>query len=272
LKKIAVLIQAHNNIESIISFSKRFKEINFYLHYDKKSIIDNNQLLKIASSNIFFIQERIDVHWGGFSQVRATLTLLEHAFSNPDNQYFHLISGDCLPLISFEEMSDIWDGYGDVACIEIMDRPDIYWRLNIKVPFSDKGNLRKPFFRCLNKFYKFLGSIYKFTCLPKKYYCYGSQWFSLKRSHVAIVLNDDNRDFINNFVNISCADEHVFQMISIKENFRTIGNQRFINFEKKSNSPSFLSLEQLNLAKSNNFWFARKVNIFNKERFERERN
>jgi hypothetical protein len=57
---------------------------------------------------VHFLDERLDVFWGGFNMVRATEALARRALADPRNSVFCLISDDTLPLYSpnhiFEEI------------------------------------------------------------------------------------------------------------------------------------------------------------------------
>ena len=85
--RIAILIQCHCNPEQINLFLGvlQCEEIDFFIHVDKKSNIQE----KIDSyPNVYFVpnEKRVDVRWGTFSQVEATLTLInlarEHGIYN----------------------------------------------------------------------------------------------------------------------------------------------------------------------------------------------
>ncbi|MDT7995797.1 conjugal transfer protein, partial [Acinetobacter baumannii] len=104
----------------------------------------------------------------------------------------------------------------------------------------------------------------RFNITDKKYYI-GSQWFSIKRKQLCILIDSITQEDIDFFVKKLCPDEHFFQYLIEKNGL--IGNlsednRRFLFFDKKyqnGSSPIFLSLEQLLEAKKKGFWFARKV-------------
>ena len=91
--KHAILIMAHNQptlIEKTILLLDN-KSIDFYIHLDKKVEINriNNQDLP----NVHFVEDidRVDITWGGFSMVQATLNLVRFALSHDhENSFFHL--------------------------------------------------------------------------------------------------------------------------------------------------------------------------------------
>lgn len=102
-KTIAYLIQAHHQPEhfSDLVFQLNHEQVCFFVHIDKKS--DQELFLRKVKTlkNIYFVQKRVDVKWGGYSQVQATLSMMELALkSDYDFQYFVLLSGACYPIKS----------------------------------------------------------------------------------------------------------------------------------------------------------------------------
>ena len=97
--KLAYLILAHKNPQllrrEIAALSS--KDSTFFVHIDAKSNIDLFLLLK--AQNVFFLEPRIEVFWGEFSQVRAILALISAALASATNHdYFILLSGSDYPL------------------------------------------------------------------------------------------------------------------------------------------------------------------------------
>ncbi|HFR3748939.1 TPA: beta-1,6-N-acetylglucosaminyltransferase, partial [Streptococcus suis] len=71
-------------------------EIDFVLHVDKKSQISDFEIL---TGKVNFLDERIDIKWGDFSQVEAMLSLMKYAMDN-NYDYVSIISETDLPLKS----------------------------------------------------------------------------------------------------------------------------------------------------------------------------
>ena len=73
------------------------------IHVDKKSDLDHIKKSLPSSSQIEFLKERVDVHWGGYTQIEATLKLLNYA-SQFEYQYFYFLSSDDIPLMPTESI------------------------------------------------------------------------------------------------------------------------------------------------------------------------
>ncbi|WP_241587328.1 beta-1,6-N-acetylglucosaminyltransferase [Rosenbergiella epipactidis] len=257
--KTAVLIQTHKKIDHFYDLFKYNENVVFIIHFDKKSgiVYEKNSFDNL--NNVIILDNPVNVYWGGFSQLEATLLLIKKAYSFENINFFHLISGDCLPLTSFVSMEKCWGDNGNELYLEIGDKKDIYWRLNIQAPHVDTNLIRTIPGRIINRILRVLGNRLKFTKLDVKDYAYGSQWFSFTREHTEIILDNYENGFFNSFRKIACADEHAFQILFKKFNYKSTDNRRFIKFVEGKSSPEMLSIEEICDAKDRGFWFARKV-------------
>lgn len=79
----AFLIVAHNNFEMLKFLIKSLdsEEHDIYIHIDKKcGDIDYSQFESITKfSHVKCLRDRINVFWGGVSQIQSTLNTLETA-------------------------------------------------------------------------------------------------------------------------------------------------------------------------------------------------
>src|SRR4051812_35408709 len=99
--RIAYLILAHNNythLQKLIDALNEF-DCKFYVHIDKKSPLPN-----LKGDNIIFIKNRVKVYWSTFSEVQATLHLMDEAARDRRHDYFVLISGVDYPIRSNAEI------------------------------------------------------------------------------------------------------------------------------------------------------------------------
>jgi hypothetical protein len=75
--KKAYLIMVHKNPRQMarLIHSLNHPDVDFFIHVDKKS--DAQPFKQISSmKHVNFISDRIDVDWGGFGGVEATLSLM----------------------------------------------------------------------------------------------------------------------------------------------------------------------------------------------------
>lgn len=259
MKKHAVLIQTHKPIDYFLALANRYLAVNFYVHFDKKC---DDSLLKIEKnlSNVTLLTDRVSVTWGGFSQIEATLKLFETAFANAENQFFHLVSGEDVLLQDFDWIEKKWKNDFNFAVMMTCElAPQYAYRFIMDSPHADSHWQRNLSGKLLTKLQQGLAKVKTYD---RPVY-FGSQWFSITRDDWAKILPfiDDYRQF---FAHKLVPDEHFFQMLIKEKTDLTIANnnQRLIIFDKKlnnGNSPIYLDLLQLERAKFDGFWFARKV-------------
>lgn len=265
VNKNAFLILTHKPIEHIYAYAQFYKNYNFYVHVDKK--VDIKLINTKNENNVFFINDenRIDITWAGFSMVQATLNLITYALTHDtNNEYFHLISADDIVLnrkLSWEN-SDIF--------MECRESKKHQYRVRFDTPHADKKYQRTILGKALTQFYKKMDKIFS---TREKFY-FGSQWFSIRRNELEILMNSIIESDLNFFRRKLCPDEHFFQYLIVKTNLLTKisleGNKRFIKFEpffQKGSSPIFLNSMQLIEAKKQNYWFARKVEPIEMKKF-----
>jgi hypothetical protein len=100
---IAYLIITHRNpllLQRLIDHLSG-EDASFFVHVDAKA--DFTGFARVKGQNVHFIENRIPVYWGEFSQVTASLILIEAALrSAPRPDYLMLFTGSEFPLRSKE--------------------------------------------------------------------------------------------------------------------------------------------------------------------------
>lgn len=190
MKKHAVIIQCHNNpdqINEIIQFGG--EGYDFYIHVDKKSNIKDNIVKK---DNVFFVpnENRIDVRWGDFSQVEATLALLRMVKdSGIQYAYVHLISGACFwaknPQKILQELED--DAKQYIECRALPEETTWTWgglcRFMVSYPKwmieRPTGNQFKRYSRILWQEFIMRTKVFRKNKLPVPKFYGGSSWWSI---------------------------------------------------------------------------------------------
>ena len=261
MKKHALLIQAHQDISYFIKLAKIQPSVNFYVHMDAKSdYFPDAETAQLA--NVFLLKDRITVRWGGFSQIEATLKLFETAFANEDNAYFHLLSGEDVVLQPFEVIEKQWQQrFGFQAMMTCEMAPQYAYRFIMDSPHADSNWQRQLTGKIITKLQQGVAKI-------KTYHSpiyFGSQWFSVTRAdwEKIVPFTDEYSDFFRHKL---VPDEHFFQTLIAEKLTNQIclsnDNRRQIIFDKNvnnGNSPIYLDLLNLERAKFDGYWFARKV-------------
>lgn len=258
----AVLIQAHNNPKYILKLALTNQDVSFFVHIDKKNEDAYLEIKRNNLNNIILIENRINVSWGGVSQIKATLRLLNTAYYYDEFTFFHLMSGECLPLRSFKSIESEWTLQPEVNYIESREHKGNEWRLRTMLPFSDTSFMRSFLGRVLKRMLRVFSKLMRTTSISPDFYFFGSQWFSVNRAAVSTILKiHEDENFFSNFENITCSDEHAFQILVRKYGVDNIAddNRRYIEFYGSKSSPEYLSCAKIDFARKKNYWFARKV-------------
>lgn len=254
------LIAAHKSPQQLKRLIERLNTENskFYIHIDLKSnLSDFKEFIK--EENVIFIKKRIDCIWGDFSQVEATLNLVEIALQNNSNGYFIFLSGQCYPIKSIKYIQQFIEKNRSINFIDINKVNDIwgkdecYRRFNLyKFNLSNKrqdylfiGPTKiKTISKLLIKKKINLKTLVKILSKKKKipFELYGgSSWWAmnfdtLSKVQKYIRINSDK--VVPFFKYTSCADEVFFQSI-IKELIKT-GHEinyknsiTYVNWERK---------------------------------------
>ncbi|WP_029905208.1 beta-1,6-N-acetylglucosaminyltransferase [Prevotella sp. 10(H)] len=230
--KICYLILAHNNFLHLDRLIDALNDIetSFYIHIDKKAADKYTSTFQ----NVKIIPEHTDINWGGFSMVKATLSLMKYGIEySPEADYYILISGVDYPVRPKSFLKSLLEKgkeYIDIAPVPVpykpVERYENYYfdynRRNIKLfnpKFLTEVLLKK------------IGVKRK---APFKVYA-GTQWFSLTNNCVKYILEtaDEDRRYIDFFKHTLVPDEAFFQTIIGNSPFRnnTAANLTYTDWE-----------------------------------------
>ena len=107
-RKHAYLIMAHNDfyvLEKLLMLIDDTRN-DIYIHIDSKCTNIDEYKIKniIVKSNVYFLNPRMNIKWGGVTQVECEIKLLKLAITNRNYEYIHLLSGVDLPLKNQDEI------------------------------------------------------------------------------------------------------------------------------------------------------------------------
>lgn len=285
-KKHAYLIIAHKNIEQLRCLIRCLDDIrnDIYLLIDKKSYINIREevIPSDYKSGIFFCNQ-IEIEWGGYSQIQAEMQLMKSASENGPYQFYHLLSGQDLPLHSQNYIHKFFEVYSEYEFFtfvgeRIYKRECPENRVRFFYPITNsrlKGKIRKYFLsgerRVLVPLQK---SLHINRC--KKWNLdigYGSNWVSISEKFVDFLLSKENE--IKKIYHSSfCCDEvykHTYMLNSefreklfVKEGIEDKpsdrqGNMRYINWwDGTPKIFTYKDKEEIIEAKNRGYLFCRK--------------
>lgn len=104
--RIAYLILAHHQPRHLGALIERLDDGNarFFVHLDQKSDIVPFRNA-IRSARAMLLDERLPIAWGEWNMVQATLDLLRRAHQQSPSTHYQLLSGDCYPIKSNQEIA-----------------------------------------------------------------------------------------------------------------------------------------------------------------------
>lgn len=261
---IVYFIMAHKNPDQLLRLIERLncEGTNFIIHVDKK--IDSAPFeKKISKANCFFIKDRVEVFWGGFSQVQATLLGMKEAerlFEKYDR--FVFLSGQDYPIKSTKQIMIFFDQRKNVEFIDSYYLPEkskeytatsrierFYW-------MDRKEDFWRKLFNKIASYYK--GRKVPYNMRPSG----GAAYFSFTKKIVEYIIqfNDSNKKYNRFFKYTVCPDEVYFQTLLMNSRFKDSieSNLHRVVFLPGTSNPEVMMSKDFEDLKNSNKFFARK--------------
>jgi len=232
-----------------------------YLQVDLKADIQLfEEYRKIP--NLIFIRNRININWGGYSQVQGMLNSFEEIVPYFENdQYVSVISGQDYPLLSNRKMNEFLLANQGKAFMEYFP---IYERWKEAIPRLEKFHFTDYQFPGKFNLEALINKLLPKRVPPKELIYVGrSSWFTLTVEHLKYVLNFlSTHKRINNFFKLTWGcDEFVFQSILYNSHFQSQmvnDNLRYIDWSQGGARPKILTINDAKQLQESNKFFARK--------------
>lgn len=264
--KIAILLLAHKNPKQLEELVHHFaKDFDVYVHIDQKSNIE----LPTQFENVH-IYSKFEVYWGSYTQILASLFLLEQAKQTNYQRYIFL-SGTDLPIKSNNSIQEFFEN-NKFEYLEWeklprkvwakrynggLDRLSCYWdnRVGDSTEFQISDLVFVPI-RFLQRLFGWKRNV------PIELYG-GANWISITNDAVDYIFKflDDNPWYLKMFKHSECGDELFFQTILCNSEFKnTTKNQllHYLEWEENAAHPKTLRESDIpKLIKSDKL-FARK--------------
>lgn len=229
---LVYIIQAHKNPHQLKRLIEKIDSENafFYVHIDLKSDIKEFKSV-IQKPNVFFIEERVDCIWGDFSQVAATLNLIEIVLKKHANGMCIFLSGQDYPIKPIDAITDFLSKNSDKNFIDIREIAKMWdkkeckkrtrrYRYNFSNERGDFAILtpRMRFLKLVFK-KKIPLSLFIKSFIPRqldmKFYG-GSNWWAFNfdtLNKIHRYIDDNKKKLYGHFIYTHCADEIFFHTI-----------------------------------------------------------
>lgn len=274
MERHAYLIQAHKFDYTFKTLLKMIDDTrnDIFIHMDKKNKKFNEEEVKkiIKKSNVFFT-ERTSVTWGAYSIINSELLLLKKATSTGKYMYYHLLSGEDLPIKNQDYIHNFFQKNIGKEFVRFEKKEFTYSdRIRYTYPFQELAGRSKNIYRILGilliKFQKIINyskPIYKNIRFQK-----GTNWFSITDSLARYVVEKENW-IKETFKNSFCSDEIFLQTIVINSDYiKNLYHKDFDNnpvaimrlIDWKRGNPYIFKKDDLDELKKSEMLFARKFN------------
>ena len=262
--KQVFLIAAHKDPGQLNTLVQQLADPAFlvYVHLDRKSAIDPSDL----HPNARLVEERGEVRWGGFSQVRATLNGLRQILrEQPDFDKVLFLSAQDFPLLPNPLLKRELARLRECELIETTAVGPEGWNVGF----------RYQFFHHEGQFFKRLvcglaNALLRLTGLrrrmPDGLVPYGgSCWWALSRGCVAEVLRlaEAHPRFLRLCRKVECPDELFFQTLVMHSPYATrvlSDNYRYVQWPQQgARNPKVLDAADFERIRASNAHFCRKL-------------
>ncbi|WP_270749105.1 beta-1,6-N-acetylglucosaminyltransferase [Lactobacillus amylovorus] len=217
----AIIITAYKNknyLQKLISFFD--KKYRVFVHIDKKSDISINDMN--VNENVTIIK-KYNIKWGGLNHLLAILELLRIASEQPDINYYHIISGQDIPVKSLSEFSIFENEEKIFMQCENIKNKDFNFKKRYRngVLFSN-GDFRKIIEKIMNKLYSFTHKPRYYISKYKEHDIYiGLVWCYFPQGVAKYVLKYCNvHNFPRGWQHIKIPEEFFFQTIIANSKFK----------------------------------------------------
>lgn len=218
----AYLIMAHKepyNLKKLLELLDD-EDNDIYIHIDIKSnILHKEEIMKwCVKSRIHFVKQT-SVRWAGYSGIQCELILLEEAV-NGNYDYYHLLSGQDLPLVSQKEIHTFFENNKGKEFVSLYDRKELDWRINAlydrvayyhmeELEYRFKSNaMRKVVIFMSRVFLKVQKILHIRRNISMEDIVFGKNWFSITNGFAHYVL--EHKEHIRKVFNYTASGDEMF--------------------------------------------------------------
>lgn len=215
--KHAYLIIAHKNDHTFHTLLTLLDDArnDIFVHMDAKckSYVPDKVEKAVRHSALYHAPNRLNVQWGGYSQIRAELLLLEQATSHGHYAYYHLLSGEDLPIKPQDSIHAFFDLHRGKEFVHFADNVFHHeFRVSLYHLFQESLGRSHGVWGRLNNLFLRIQRLLKIQRSKDVVFQHGANWFSITDQLARFVLGQ-SAWIHSTFKNTQCADEIFLQTI-----------------------------------------------------------
>lgn len=259
----AWLIIAHNEfsvLQRLISLLDHERS-DFFIHFDAK--VKDLPSLSVVKGRLFILDRRVDVRWGGVSQIETEMVLFETAVAKGPYCHYHILSGTHLPLKPVEELLRFYDSHQDEAVMRFWpeDPGDADFKLrryhfplrHYKFGSTFRRRLCQLTWRVVIKVQKVLGIRH----MKAERFFKTDNWVSLTEESRRYLVENKDR-ILKKYRWSFCGDEYFAASELKAREFPIHDCQKLLYVEFQYDTPKSFPLADYPELQKTGFWWARK--------------
>jgi hypothetical protein len=242
------------------------ENFDFYIHVDKKFDI-NPHLFMEALPNVYFINNRVDVKWAGYSTVVATFECIKEIIATGiQYDFINFLSGQDYPIKTADYINNFFEENRGKEFLSFRDIKNDWQEGLIRM---EKYYLSGYSFKGKHRIEDLINRIMPKRKLPNNLHPYGKSMFWMlspaTAMYVVNTVEGDNRlkDF---FWLCWASDEFVFQTILMNSPLKDKiinNNYRYIDWSAGGANPKILDESDAENIAASDALFARKFDMVN---------
>ena len=207
MSRHAYLILAHKNPRQVCKLVELLDDSrnDIFIHIDKKSRQKGWKDLRAEKAGLYVLENPISVNWGGTSGMKSELLLLKKALATSRYDYYHLISGQDLPLKSQDEIHRFFDENQGKEFLNLWEMGE-HARARFELVTLFPEGESKFYIHAVNKIGKMIQKSLGYKRKGDVEYKFGSNWFSITDDFARYVA-DHEQWLLKTFKNINNCDE-----------------------------------------------------------------
>lgn len=223
LYRQAYLIIAHRYDETFKTLLRMLDrdENDIYVHMDlKNKQFDEDDCRNLIKRSDIYFTRRTSVTWGGYSQINSELILLETATAHRRYNYYHLLSGQDLPIKPSDEIKNFFEQHQGTEFVAFDKKEfDSDDRVCYFYPLQEiVGRNRKSFLGRISSAMTLFQKIVHLRRNAGIQFQKGPNWFSITDDLARHII--ERKEWIKNVFHDSiCCDEIFLQTIVINSVF-----------------------------------------------------
>lgn len=225
MKKHAYLVIAHKDDLTFHTLLQMLDDVrnDIYIHMDSKNTYyDCSKTEKIIHHSSVYHVARTSVTWGGYSQINAELMLLQEATARGKYTYYHLVSGEDLPIKSQDRIHRFFEEHEGKEFIHF-DNETFSYQSRVKYYYLFQEILgradRFSIYKLLNKISLVLQKLVGVDRTKGIQFQKGANWFSITDGFARYIC--DKKQYVEKvFRNTVCGDEIFVQTLLHNSDFR----------------------------------------------------